>query len=189
MACAVAVATGTGRNRRHGGARTGGDRAVCGSVPRERGAALLLPRRQPGRRSPLWLQRRRSADLLAVAARYPQFPLLLETYRECLRDVFDVKGLRQILQHAKQQDIRVLMVDTPTASPFAASLLFNYAANFIYEGDTPLAERRAQTLALDQVQLRELLGDAQLRELLCRDAIVQVQRELQRLDEGIPGAA
>ncbi len=97
--------------------------------------------------------------------------------------MFDVKGLRQILQDVKQRSIRVHMVDTQLASPFAASLLFNYAANFIYEGDTPLAERRAQTLALDQVQLRELLGDAQLRDLLCRDAVDQVQRELQRLDE------
>ncbi len=161
-----------------------GSTALFAARFRENAArALLLPRRQPGRRSPLWLQRRRAADLLSVAARFPDFPILLETYRECLRDVFDIKGLRQILQDVRRQSIRVVQVETQTASPFAASLLFNYTAHFLYEGDTPLAERRAQTLALDHAQLRELLGDAELRELLCAEAVDQVVRQLQRLEE------
>jgi ATP-dependent Lhr-like helicase len=161
-----------------------GSTALFAARFRENAArALLLPRRQPGRRSPLWLQRRRATDLLKVASRFPNFPILLETYRECLRDVFDIKGLRQILQDVQRRAIRIHHVETQTASPFAASLLFNYTANFIYEGDTPLAERRAQTLALDHAQLRELLGDAELRELLCGDAVDQVYLELQRLDE------
>ncbi len=160
-----------------------GSTALFAARFRENAArALLLPRRQPGRRSPLWLQRRRAADLLAVAARFPSFPILLETYRECLRDVFDIQGLRQILRDVRNQSIRVVQVETQNASPFAASLLFNYTAHFLYEGDTPLAERRAQTLALDHAQLRELLGDAELRDLLCGDAVDQVQQELQRLD-------
>ena len=144
--------------------------------------ALLLPRRMPGRRTPLWLQRRRSADLLSVAARYPSFPVLLETYRECLRDVFDVPGLIQILRQIEDREIAVRMERTNTASPFAASLLFNYVGNYLYEGDAPLAERRAATLALDHSQLQELLGDADLRELLDVDAIKRVRTDLQRLD-------
>ena len=145
--------------------------------------ALLLPKHQPGRRVPLWIQRRRSADLLAVAARYPSFPLLLETYRECLRDVFDLQGLIGILRDVASGAIRVHALRTKTASPFASSLLFSYTANFLYDGDAPLAERRAQTLALDQAQLRELLGDAELRELLDVEAVDALALELQRLDE------
>jgi ATP-dependent Lhr-like helicase len=148
--------------------------------------ALLLPRRSPGKRMPLWVQRRRAADLLTVAARYPGFPILLETYRECLRDVFDIRGLQEVLQAIERRAIRVHQVQTQSASPFAASLLFNYAANFIYEGDAPLAERRAQTLSLDLQQLRELLGDAELRELLDPQVVDELAGELQRLDGRFP---
>ena len=144
--------------------------------------ALLLPRRHPGRRSPLWAQRRRAADLLAVAARYGSFPILLETYRECLRDVFDLPGLVDILRRIESRRIRVVTVDSHMPSPFAASLLFSYVANFIYDGDAPLAERRAQALSVDQAQLRELLGEAELRELLDADAIEGLERSLQRLE-------
>jgi ATP-dependent Lhr-like helicase len=145
--------------------------------------ALLLPKRQPRRRSPLWLQRRRAADLLAVASQYPSFPIMLETYRECLRDVFDIQGLRTILQDVERRRITVRGVRTSVASPFAASLMFNYTANFLYNGDTPVAERRAQALALDHAQLRELLGDAELRELLDRETIEETALELARLSE------
>src|SRR6202171_1036901 len=128
--------------------------------------ALLLPRRHPGRRSPLWAQRKRARDLLQVASRYGSFPLLLETYRECLRDVFDLPGLQHILRRVQDRRLRVLPVDSRAPSPFAASLLFSYVANFIYDGDAPLAERRAQALSVDQSQLRGLLGAAEVRELL-----------------------
>jgi ATP-dependent Lhr-like helicase len=144
--------------------------------------ALLLPRRRPGGRAPLWQQRRRAADLLAVAAQYGSFPMLLETYRECLRDVFDMPALVATLGDLASGTIRLATVDTRAPSPFAASLLFGYVANYIYEGDAPLAERRAQALAIDQAQLRELLGDAELRELLDPDALRDLERELQRLD-------
>jgi ATP-dependent Lhr-like helicase len=147
--------------------------------------ALLLPRRHPGRRSPLWAQRKRAADLLAVASRYGSFPILLETYRECLRDVFDLPGLVDILRKVSTRRLRVVTVDSRTPSPFAASLLFSYVANFIYDGDAPLAERRAQALSVDQAQLRELLGEAELRELLDAGAIDELERALQRL-EGRP---
>ncbi|HEY4230179.1 MAG TPA: DEAD/DEAH box helicase, partial [Thermoanaerobaculia bacterium] len=138
------------------------------------------PRRHPGRRSPLWAQRKRAADLLAVAARYGSFPILLETYRECLRDVFDLPGLIELLRRVASRRIRVVTVDSHTPSPFAASLLFAYVANFIYDGDAPLAERRAQALSVDQAQLRELLGEAELRELLDEEAIDGLQQSLQR---------
>ena len=148
--------------------------------------ALLLPKRRPGQRTPLWLQRRRSADLLAVATRYPDFPIVLETYRECLRDVFDLKGLIGVLRDVQSRAIQVRMVETKSASPFAASVMFNYVGNFIYDGDAPLAERRAQTLALDHAQLRELLGAAELRELLDPAAVDELGLELQRLDARFP---
>jgi ATP-dependent Lhr-like helicase len=144
--------------------------------------ALLLPRRHPGRRSPLWAQRKRAADLLAVASRYGSFPIILETYRECLRDVFDLPGLVEILRKIASRRIRVVTVDSRTPSPFAASLLFSYVANFIYDGDAPLAERRAQALSVDQAQLKELLGEAELRELLDPEAIESLERSLQRLE-------
>jgi ATP-dependent Lhr-like helicase len=148
--------------------------------------ALLLPRRHPGRRSPLWAQRKRAADLLAVAQRYGSFPILLETYRECLRDVFDLPGLTELLRRVQDRRVKVVTADTRTPSPFASSLLFAYVANFIYDGDAPLAERRAQALSVDQAQLRELLGEAELRELLDAGAVEQLERALQRLDARYP---
>jgi ATP-dependent helicase Lhr and Lhr-like helicase len=146
------------------------------------GRSLLLPKRRPGMRAPLWQQRKRAADLLAVAARFGSFPVLLETYRECLRDYFDMPALAQTLADVQGRRIRVATVDSDTPSPFAASLLFSYVASFLYDGDAPLAERRAQALAVDQAQLRELMGDAELRELLDADALDDIERQLQRLD-------
>src|SRR3984957_7020377 len=143
------------------------------------GRALLLPRRRADQRSPLWQLRKRSYDLLSVASRYPSFPLLLEAYRECLRDVFDMPALIETLRAIEQRQLRVHVVETRKPSPFAASLLFSYVANFVYEGDAPLAERRAQALTIDQDQLRELLGDADLRELLDADAIAEVEEAAQ----------
>jgi ATP-dependent Lhr-like helicase len=146
------------------------------------GRSLLLPKRRPGMRAPLWQQRKRAADLLAVASRFGSFPVLLETYRECLRDYFDMPALVQTLADVRSRRIRVVTVDSDKPSPFAASLLFSYVASFLYDGDAPLAERRAQALAVDQAQLRELMGDAELRELLDRDAVDDTERQLQRLD-------
>ena len=145
------------------------------------GRALLLPRRRAQARSPLWQLRKRSYDLLRVAARYPSFPLLLEAYRECLRDVFDMPALIETLRAIEQRQLRVHVVETQKPSPFAASLLFSYVANFLYDGDAPLAERRAQALTIDQDQLRELLGEADLRELLDPDAISEVEEIAQCL--------
>ncbi len=164
-----------------------GSTALFAARFRENAArALLLPRRHPGRRMPLWLQRRRSADLLSVASRFTDFPIILETYRECLRDVFDIRGLTSVLRDVQRRVIRVRLVETKVASPFASSVLFNYVGNFLYNGDAPLAERKAQTLALDHAQLRELLGDAELRELLDAASIDQLALELQRLDGRYP---
>ena len=145
--------------------------------------ALLLPRRRPGMRTPLWQQRKRASDLLAVASRFGSFPALLETYREVLRDHFDMPALVDVLRRVSKRTIRVATIDSSTPSPFAASLLFSYVANYIYDGDAPLAERRAQALSVDQGQLRELLGDAELRELLDPAALATVERQLQYLDE------
>ena len=145
--------------------------------------ALLLPRRRPGGRTPLWQQRKRAADLLAVAARFGSFPMVLEAYREVLRDVFDIPALVATLKAIEGRSIRAVTVDSTQPSPFAAALLFGYVANYIYDGDAPLAERRAQALAIDQAQLRELLGEAELRELLDADAIADVEAQLQQLDE------
>jgi ATP-dependent Lhr-like helicase len=147
------------------------------------GRALLLPRRRADQRSPLWQLRKRSYDLLSVASRYPRFPLLLEAYRECLRDVFDMPALIETLRAIEQRQVRVHVVETRKPSPFASSLLFSYVANFMYEGDAPLAERRAQALAIDQEQLRELLGEADLRELLDADAVAEVEEAAQCLAE------
>ncbi|PRQ05340.1 putative ATP-dependent helicase Lhr [Enhygromyxa salina] len=144
--------------------------------------ALLLPRRRPGKRTPLWMQRKRSADLLAVATRYRSFPIILETYRECLRDVFDLPALTELLQQVLDRRVRVREVESASASPYAAALVFTWIGNFLYDDDQPRAERRAQALALDYAQLRELLGDAQLRELLDRDALSEVELLIQRLD-------
>ena len=146
--------------------------------------ALLLPRRQPGRRSPLWQQRQRSAQLLAVAARYGTFPIVLETVRECVQDVFDVPALAGLMRDLAARKIRLVEVETPTASPFGRSLLFRYVGAFMYEGDSPLAERRAQALALDSSLLAELLGQADLRELLDPAVVEQTEAELQRLAPG-----
>jgi len=145
--------------------------------------ALLLPRRRPGGRTPLWQQRKRAADLLAVAAQYGSFPMILEAYRELLRDVFDIPALVDTLKRIESRDIRAVTVDSAVPSPFASALLFGYVANYIYDGDAPLAERRAQALSIDQAQLRELLGEAELRELLDADALADVESQLQQLDE------
>ena len=147
------------------------------------GRALLLPKRRPGGRSPLWQLRKRAADLLAVASRFGSFPIVLEAYRECLRDVFDMPALVETLGRMERREIRVATVDSTMPSPFAAALLFGYVANYLYDGDAPLAERRAQALSIDQAQLRELLGEAELRELLDADAIADVEAELQQLHE------
>ncbi|MEM8925230.1 MAG: DEAD/DEAH box helicase [Actinomycetota bacterium] len=143
--------------------------------------ALLLPRRRPDRRTPLWQQRQKAADLLAVAAKYPSFPILLETSRECLNDVFDVPALRTVLGELRSRKIKVHQVDTPSASPFAQSLLFGWIAQYMYEGDAPLAERRAAALSLDRELLRDLLGAEELRELLDPEVLAQLEAELQRL--------
>ena len=143
--------------------------------------ALLLPRRRPGKRTPLWVQRRRSADLLAVASEFRDFPILLETYRECLQDVFDTDGLREVLQGIERGTIRTRFVQSKAASPFAASLLFTYVGNFLYDLDAPLAERRAQALTLDYAQLQLLLGEPDLRSLLEPDVFDEVDAELRRL--------
>jgi len=145
--------------------------------------ALLLPRRRPGGRTPLWQQRKRAADLLAVAARFGSFPMVLEAYREVLRDVFDIPALLDTLRRIEAREIRTVTVDSTIPSPFASALLFGYVANYIYDGDAPLAERRAQALSIDQAQLRELLGEAELRELLDADALAAVEAQLQQLDE------
>jgi ATP-dependent Lhr-like helicase len=146
--------------------------------------ALLLPRRRPDRRTPLWQQRQRAADLLAVAAKYPSFPILLETSRECLQDVFDVPALREVLGQLRSRTVRVVSVDTQKASPFAQSLLFNWIAAYMYEGDAPLAERRAAALALDRDLLRDLLGAEELRELLDAGVLADLELELQCLADG-----
>ncbi len=143
--------------------------------------ALLLPRKLPGKRSPLWAQRKRSADLLSVASKFGSFPMVLETYRECLRDALDLSGLVDLLARVRDRRVRVVRVDTRTPSPFASSLLFSYVASFMYDGDAPLAERRAQALSLDQDRLRELLGEVELRELLDERAITEAAAELQHL--------
>ncbi|MGW0586753.1 ATP-dependent helicase [Streptosporangium sp. NPDC002607] len=152
------------------------------------GRSLLLPRRVPGRRSPLWQQRQRASHLLNVAGRYASFPVVLETMRECLQDVFDVPGLVRLMRDIEARRVRLVEVETGKASPFAASLLFNYIGAFMYEGDAPLAERRAQALALDTSLLAELLGQADLRELLDPDVIADTERELARLDRPLRDA-
>jgi ATP-dependent Lhr-like helicase len=159
-----------------------GQTAVFAARFRENAArALLLPRRFPGRRAQLWAQRKRAADLLAVAGRFGSFPIVLETFRECLREVFDLPALRELLRRIHSRELRVVSVDSERPSPFAGALLFGYVGNFMYEGDAPLAERRAQALAIDTAQLRALLGETSLRELLDAEAIAEVERGLQRL--------
>jgi len=161
-----------------------GSTALFAAKFRESAArALLLPRRRAQGRTPLWQQRKRAYDLLSVASRYAFFPILLEAYRETLRDVFDMPAFLEVLHGIAARNIRVHIADTRTPSPFASSLLFSYAANFIYDGDAPLAERRAQALTIDQDQLRDLMGDADLRELLDAAAIEEVEEQLQALQE------
>ena len=143
--------------------------------------ALLLPRQNPGKRTPLWQQRQRSAQLLDVAKKYPTFPIVLETVRECLQDVYDLPALKEIAHGVERREIRLVETTTPSPSPFARSLLFGYVGAFLYEGDSPLAERRAAALSLDPTLLNELLGRAELRELLDARIIARLERELQRL--------
>ena len=143
--------------------------------------ALLLPRQNPGKRQPLWQQRQRSAQLLDVARKYPTFPIVLETVRECLQDVYDLPALKDLAAAVERRDLRIVETTTQQPSPFAKSLLFGYVAQFLYEGDSPLAERRAAALALDSTLLNELLGRVELRELLDANVIDATERELQRL--------
>jgi ATP-dependent Lhr-like helicase len=158
--------------------------SLFGSRFRENAArALLLPRRRPGTRTPLWQQRQRAADLLAIASRYGSFPILVETYRECLSDVFDLPALRDVLAGVQRREISVHSVETVKASPFASSLLFDYVAVYMYEGDAPLAERRAQALTLDRDLLRELLGQEELRELIDPEALADLELSLQALTD------
>ncbi|MFD9735415.1 ATP-dependent helicase [Umezawaea sp. NPDC059074] len=145
--------------------------------------SLLLPRRDPRKRSPLWQQRQRAAQLLSVAAKYESFPVVLEAMRECLQDVYDVPGLRELMSEIRSRRVRVVEIETPTPSPFARSLLFGYVGMFLYETDTPLAERRAAALSLDSTLLAELLGSEAIRELLDPEVVEEVERSLQRLTE------
>ncbi len=161
-----------------------GNSALFASRFRENAArALLLPRRRPGSRTPLWQMRQRAADLLSVATKYGSFPILLETYRECLRDVFDLPGLVSLMKDVQSRAVRVAAVDTAQPSPFATSLAFVYVAQFMYEYDAPVAERRAQALTLDRRMLAELVGADELRELIDPDALSGLEAELQCLDE------
>ena len=143
--------------------------------------ALLLPRRRPGGRTPLWLQRRRASDLMAIVTRFGSFPIVLETYREILQDVFDLPASKALLGDIRSRKVRVVEVDKTGAGPFASSLLFEFVASYLYEGDTAPAERRAAALTLDRDLLRELLGEGELRELLNEDVVTSVELELQRL--------
>jgi ATP-dependent Lhr-like helicase len=145
--------------------------------------ALLLPRRNPGKRTPLWQQRQRAAQLLQVASEFGSFPIVLEAVRECLQDVFDVPGLVELMGDLESRKVRLVEVTTPEPSPFARSLLFGYVAQFLYEGDSPLAERRAAALSLDSRLLAELLGQAELRELLDAEVLAELEQELQWLTE------
>jgi ATP-dependent helicase Lhr and Lhr-like helicase len=158
--------------------------ALFGARFRENAArALLIPRARPGKRTPLWQQRLKSQSLLEVAKKYGQFPVVLETYRECLRDVLDVPGLVELLTKLHRREISLVEVETATASPFASSLLFDYVATYMYEGDTPNAERRAAALSLDRDLLRELLGQEELRDLIDPGALAQVEDDLQSLSD------
>jgi ATP-dependent helicase Lhr and Lhr-like helicase len=156
-----------------------GETALFGSRFRENAArALLIPRRRPGERTPLWQQRLKAQSLLQVARRYPAFPVVLETYRECLQDVFDLPALKRLLHGLRTRQIDVVDVETASASPYSASLLFDYVATYMYEDDTPPAERRAQALSLDRDLLRELLGQEELRDLIDPGALEDVERQL-----------
>jgi ATP-dependent helicase Lhr and Lhr-like helicase len=161
-----------------------GSSALFGARFRENaGRALLIPRARPGKRTPLWQQRLKAQSLLEVAKKYGEFPVILETYRECLRDVLDVPGLIELLTKLHRRELTLVEVETPTASPFASSLLFDYVATYMYEGDTPNAERRAAALSLDRDLLRELLGQEELRDLIDPGALERVEADLQCLSE------
>ena len=158
------------------------DTALFASLFRENaGRALLLPRRSAKGRQPLWAQRLKAQNLLAVVRRYPAFPIVLETYRQALSDVFDLPGLKEVLSAIRSRAIRVHEVETRSASPFARSLVFAYVAAYIYEQDAPIAERRAQALTLDRGLLAELLGEAELRALIDPEVLEALERELQHL--------
>ena len=163
--------------------------ALFGSHFREAAArSLLIPRAYPGKRTPLWQQRLKSQSLLEVARDFPRFPVVLETYRECMRDVLDLPSLADLLAKLHSRQLSLVEVETPTASPFASSLLFDYVATYMYEGDTPNAERRAAALALDRDLLRELLGQDELRELIDPAALEEVEAQLQhRVEAGRAG--
>jgi ATP-dependent Lhr-like helicase len=161
-----------------------GSSALFGARFRENAArALLLPRAYPGKRTPLWQQRLKAQSLLEVAKQYGQFPVVLETYRECLRDVFDLPALQELLRRLHRRELTLVEAETQRASPFASSLLFDYVATYMYEGDTPNAERRAAALSLDRDLLRELLGQEELRELIDPAALAEVEADLQRRSE------
>ena len=153
----------------------------AGQFRENAGRALLLPRKMPGQRTPLWAQRLRAQNLLAVAQQYPSFPIILETYRSCLQDTFDLSALKELLRDLRSRKIRVQEVETASASPFARSLVFSYVAAYLYQGDAPLAERKAQALTLDRNLLAELLGHEELRELLDGAVLLELEEELQRL--------
>jgi ATP-dependent helicase Lhr and Lhr-like helicase len=158
--------------------------ALFGARFRENASrSLLIPRAYPGKRTPLWQQRLKSQSLLEVARDFPRFPVILETYRECLRDVLDLPALDELLRKLHSRQLSLVEVETPTASPFASSLLFDYVATYMYEGDTPNAERRAAALALDRDLLRELLGQEELRELIDPEALEEVEAQLQHRTE------
>jgi ATP-dependent helicase Lhr and Lhr-like helicase len=158
--------------------------ALFGARFRENASrSLLIPRAYPGKRTPLWQQRLKSQSLLEVARDFPRFPVILETYRECLQDVLDLPALADLLEKLHARSLSLVEVETPTASPFASSLLFDYVATYMYEGDTPNAERRAAALALDRDLLRELLGQEELRELIDPEALVEVEEQLQHRTE------
>jgi ATP-dependent Lhr-like helicase len=161
-----------------------GGSALFGARFRENASrALLIPRAYPGKRTPLWQQRLKAQNLLEVARRYADFPIVLETYRECLQDVLDLPGLEALLRGLHTREISLVEVETKTASPFASSLLFDYVATYMYEGDTPSAERRAAALSLDRDLLRELLGQEELRELIDPGALERVEADLQHRSE------
>ncbi|MFS2242167.1 DEAD/DEAH box helicase [Microbacterium sp. OR16] len=156
--------------------------------------ALLMPRMNPNKRTPLWQQRQRSAQLLEVARRHPTFPVILETLREVLQDVYDLPSLRRLITDIAERRIRLVETEPGQPSPYARDLLFGYVGAFMYEGDSPLAERRAAALAVDPALLGELLGTVEMRELLDPDVIAQFEREAQRLDpqrrvRGVEGVA
>ncbi|AKF26877.1 DEAD/DEAH box helicase [[Brevibacterium] flavum] len=158
-----------------------GNSALFASRFRECAArALLLPRRNPGKRAPLWQQRQRAAQLLDVARKYPSFPIILETVRECLQDVYDLPALKNLIEDLQLRKVRIAEVTTQQPSPFASALLFNYTGAFMYEGDSPLAEKRAAALALDPALLAKLLGEVELRQLLDPDIIAEVHQQLRR---------